>query len=831
MSQKFPTVYLISFLNRLILAIVALFFILVLAFPIGFYGMAMYLEPSLPKVEELKTMPLEMPLQIYTADNLLIGQYGSRYSLPIKYEQLPKQVEQAFLSAEDSSFFQHSGISVKGLGRAITQMLTKSDDQTGGSTITQQVAKNYFLSPEQTFERKLTEMYLARRIENQMTKDEIMTLYVNKIYLGQGAYGIKAAAKRYFSKSLENLTLAETALLAGLPKAPSEFNPVINPKRATERRDWILSRMLNEGYITQDAYDDAIDEPITLKMYHDEIDLDLPYISEMARTALVEKYGEAVMTSGWRVQLTVDSQTQIQAEKAVRNGLQAYTRQYGISGSGIEAQSGNLGDFAVYDDMEPAKVLKINKHTMRVALKSGDQFEIAKSSGVEVGNIIRVVPTNQDKTRWVMKKAPQIQGALLSINPKNGSIIAAVGGYSFYQNKFNRATQGYRQPGSIIKPLVYASAMEYRKMSPESAISNKPHTRSWPKNAGSSGYSGFSTLRQALAVSYNTAAVNVLKKAGIDQTRALMNNMGLEKSHTPSDLALALGAGEATPLQMATAFSTFINGGHRISPYIVERVYDFNSRLIYQSSPNQSCAICFNSTVEKTNQKLAKAFEKAQSEKIQNTDTKNTRKKNTNINQDNQASPNPPTLPKNYDAAASYDRLNPKSATQYLVAKQAPRILSPRVAYDMAGMLKTVVQAGTGKRALSLGRSDIGGKTGTTNKAKDVWFAGVNPNITTVVWVGFDTPRSLGSREYGGTRALPIWNDFMRYALKDLPVEWVSADNQSKSEQQTQKVVNITDDMPIDDDTPTDIDLNNTNLLDIIPEGGGDDVIPEGGGD
>lgn len=831
MSQKFNTVYLISILSRIFLSILAFFLILILAFPIGFYGMAMYVHPSLPKINDIKYMPLEMPLQIYTADNLLIGQYGNRYSIPITYDELPKRVEQAFLAAEDDTFFQHSGISVKGLGRAITQILTKSDDQTGGSTITQQVAKNYFLTSEQTFQRKLTEMYLARRIENQMTKDEIMTLYVNKIYLGQGAYGIKAAAKRYYSKSLENLTLAQTAMLAGLPKAPSEFNPVINPARATQRRNWILARMLDNGYISRTEYQEAIEEPISLHMYNDNIDLDLPYVSEMVRTSLVEKYGAQVMTSGWRVQITIDSLTQLKAEEAIRNGLQQYTKDYGISGNGIEAKSGRLSHFNTYDDMEPAQVLDVGARTMRIRLKSGDEYNIGRVADVEKGNIIRVIATNQEKTRWQMKKAPQIQGALLSINPKNGALIAVVGGYSFYQNKFNRAIQGYRQPGSIAKPLVYAAAMEYKDMTPDSPISNKPHTHSWPKNAGSSGYSGFSTLRSALAVSYNTSAVNVLKRAGLEETRALMNSMGLEKAHLPNSLALALGAGEATPLQMATAFSTFINGGHRIQPYIIERIYDFHNNSIYQANPSQSCAVCFNSNLEKTNQALSKQFASQQEANNANKDSiiANDSSHNDDSNpvsqpnnrQHNQSKSKTP-MPK-YDAAANFDRLKPKQAHQYLASKQAPRILSPRVAYDMADMLRTVVRAGTAKKALALGRSDIGGKTGTTNQAKDVWFAGVNPNITTVVWVGFDTPRSLGPREYGGTRALPIWNKFMAHALKDLPVEWVSADNKSQSEKQQQQILDITND-GLDEE----ISMNDDHLEDIHDLG---DVIPEGGGD
>lgn len=314
----------LSIIFRFLVAIIAFILILVLAFPIGFYGMAMYLQPNLPDVKNINTSKFEMPLQIYTADNKLIGQYGNRFSMPVTYEQMPKQLINAFLSAEDSSFFEHSGISVKGIGRAITEVITNDDTQTGGSTITMQVAKNYFLSTERTLNRKLTELFIARKIENEMTKDEILTLYVNKIYLGEGSYGVAAAARVYFSKTLDKLTIAEMAMIAGLPKAPSAYNPVANPQRALTRRNWIIGRMLQDGHISQAEHDEAINAPIGLHLYREKLDLNMPYLAEMARSSLVEKYGKQVMDSGWRIQLTVNSNEQIAAEDALISGLKSY---------------------------------------------------------------------------------------------------------------------------------------------------------------------------------------------------------------------------------------------------------------------------------------------------------------------------------------------------------------------------------------------------------------------------------------------------------------------------------------------------------------------------
>lgn len=811
MSLKNTTVRPILWFLRLIAAIVAFFLILFLAFPIGFYGMAMYIEPKLPKMSELKAMPLEMPLQIYTADQKLIGQYGNTFSMPISYEQLPKKLEQAFLAAEDDSFFEHSGISVKGLGRAITQMVSDSDQQTGGSTITQQVAKNYFLSPEQTFERKLTEMYLARKIEQELSKNEILTLYVNKIYLGQGAYGIKAGARRYYNKELHQLTIAEMAMLAGLPKAPSEFNPVVNPERALTRRNWILKRMFEQGHIKEHEYQEAIASEIGLNMYHrPSYDLVMPDLAEVARTALVKQYGDKVMNSGWKVELTVDSLHQLNAEQAVAT-LPSVRGDRQLNSPTLEAKSGSLKQFPIVPDVltgyntYPAQITSIDEKAGRIGaiLPDGREIKInhpvttvylntkrTKTKRVkwqvETGNIIRVIPTGAGEKAWTVLY-PHIQGALASLNPQNGAVIALVSGINTKHTNFNRAVQGYRQPGSTIKPLVYSGLMEYKKrgggkieITPYSAISGAPDKRGWPKG----GAGGPASLLESMARSRNTSAVNALKELGLNTGINLMVNMGLDKSRMSPSFALALGAGEATPLQMATAYATFINGGHRIQPYMIERIYNFDNDIIYQANPVQACATCFNSKLEKTNKKLLEDFEKAQKEANEIAKKLAEEKLAKEKLTQEQAKDPKHTLAQTEETAEAVAedeptedtqinqifRLKPKAAPQYSTATQAPSLLSKKVANYTVQMLKASMSV-TGKNAIIGGRSDIGGKTGTTNKARDVWFAGVHPTNVAVVWVGFDTPKEMGDSTFGGTLAAPVWRKYMASYLSGKPLE------------------------------------------------------------
>lgn len=831
MNQKNPTYRLIHFLVGLVIACLALAVVLALAVPIGFYGMAMYLSPTLPSTQEIKTASLEMPLQIYSRDDKLIGQYGNRLSLPVTYEEIPTDLTHAFLAAEDASFFQHSGISIKGLGRAVTEVVTDDEGQTGGSTITMQVAKNYFLSSERTLNRKLTELFLARKIEDELSKNDILTLYVNKIYLGEGAYGIRAAAKKYYSKSLENLTIAEAAMLAGLPKAPSKYNPVANPERALTRRNWIIGRMHELGYITQTQYNEAIHSPIGLNLYQEKLDVNMPYLAEMTRYALVNRYGEQVVNGGWRVRLTVDSEAQVAAEAAILKGLIAYDHRHGYRGA--EANDEPLENFRRYGNMIPAKVTKVNSRSFEALLPSdetvtvnwsgmswakkyisADRFSNLPSNASQIvknNDIIRLIPT--DNNGWQLAQIPDIQGSLVSLNPETGAVNALVGGFDFNHSKFNRALQGWRQPGSTIKPLVYTAALE-NGYHPDSIVSDRPiQVGDWkPKNSDGR-FLGDITLRRGLYLSRNLVSIRLLQAIGISNARDLLDQFGLDKEKLPTTLSLALGTGQATPLQMATAYSTFANGGHRIQPYFIEQIYNYDNKLLFQANPQQACALCFNDQLSTLNENLIEEH-KASSETPKdesltsdaNTDTTTEALENSSADADKVDINNVSTaIASNlsvYDASPAADRLK-APVVQYVPATQAPRILQPRVAYEMADILRDVVQRGTARRARALGRDDIGGKTGTTNEAKDAWFAGFHPTNATIVWMGFDQPSTMGRREYGGVAALPVWIDFMRAQLKDTPYGWVSVDNKSKSTKQKLRVIEMTDDgiVTTEDDT------------------------------
>ncbi len=816
MTKKNVTAKLIHFLVGLFIACLALVVILALAVPVGFYGMAMYLSPTLPSTQEIKKASLEMPLQIYSSDDKLIGQYGNRLSLPITFDEIPKDLTRAFLAAEDSSFFQHSGISIKGLGRAVTEVVTDDDTQTGGSTITMQVAKNYFLSSERTLNRKLTELFLARKIEDELSKNDILTLYVNKIYLGEGAYGIRAAAKKYYSKSLDNLTIAEMAMLAGLPKAPSKYNPVANPSRALTRRNWIVGRMHELGYIDESQRDEAINSPIGLNLYQEKLDVNMPYLAEMARYSLVNRYGEQVVNGGWRVRLTVHSEAQIAAESAVLKGLIDYDHRHGWRGA--EANDEPLENFTRYGNMYPAKVTKVNSRSFDALMPSGenvtvnwsgmswarkyfsaDRFGNLPSNATQIvsdNDIVRLTPTTNGN--WQLAQVPDVQGSLVSLNPDSGALEALVGGFDFNHSKFNRALQGWRQPGSTIKPLVYTAALE-KGYSPDSIVSDRPiQVGEWqPKNSDGR-FLGDITLRRGLYLSRNLVSIRLLQAVGISDALTLLDQFGLDKEKLPTTLSLALGAGQATPLQMATAYATFANGGHRIQPYFIEQIYNYNNKLLFQANPQQACASCFNEQLEDRNEELVKDYDdltKDQADGIIDTDTDTDTDTNDSANRDDNTLIDLDI----YNASPAADRLK-APVIQYVTATQAPRILKPKVAYDMASILRDVVQRGTAVRARALNRDDIGGKTGTTNEAKDAWFAGFHPTNATVVWIGFDQPSTLGRREYGGVAALPVWMDFMRAKLKDTPRQWVSVDNKSKSKKQKQRTIEMTDDIVPDEE-------------------------------
>lgn len=744
--------------------------IILVSIPMGFYGMYLYIAPSLPKMTTLKKAPLLKPLQVYSADNMLISEYGGKLSVPVDYQQIPKPFISAFLAAEDSSFFEHSGISFKGLGRAVSETITGSSVQTGGSTITMQVAKNYYLSPERTLKRKLTEIFLARKIEQNLSKEEILTLYVNKIFLGKNAYGIAAAAKIYYNKSLDELSIAQMAMISGLPKAPSKYNPVVNPTRALERRNWILGRMLQLGYINQSQYQKAIAEPVNLDMPDRGISNKFPYVGEMVRSELVEKFGQQAIDSGYKVYTTVDSKRQAYAEQSVQEGLEAYDRRHGWRGA--EAHDKPLNEFGAYANTYPAKVVKVNNTSFEAVMQDGSTVTVpwsgmswarpyrnANSVGgapsrasqiVKVKDIIRLRP-NDNKTSWALIQVPKVQGQLIAINPNNGAIEAIVGGYNFYQSKFNRALQGWRQPGSTIKPFVYALALE-RGMTPYSMVNDSPITiGKWSPRNSDGRYLGVIPLRRALYLSRNTVSVRLLQTVGIERTRQLFMDFGLQENQIPRNFTIALGTPQVLPIQMATGYATFANGGYRIQPHFIDRIEDAYGKVIYQSNPDYACIACINQKEEDP-----------ESAEAVTPDDEVFEVTNTTLTTEKELAP------------IKVD----ESKSQY---RQAQRILKSSSAYDMANILRDVIQHGTGRAALKIGRGDIGGKTGTTNDAKDAWFAGFNGKLVTITWVGFDQPTTLGRREYGGVAALPIWTNFMGQALKGTPAAWVHFDRNAKA--------------------------------------------------
>jgi len=754
--------------------------------------MYLYIAPSLPKMTTLKKAPLLKPLQVYSADNELIAEYGGKLSVPVEYKQIPKPFISAFLAAEDSSFFEHSGVSFKGLGRAVSETITGSNVQTGGSTITMQVAKNYYLSPERTLKRKLTEIFLARKIEQNLSKEEILTLYVNKIFLGKNAYGIAAAAKIYYNKSLDQLSIAQMAMISGLPKAPSKYNPVVNPTRALERRNWILGRMLQLGSINQSQYQKAIAEPINLDMPDRGINNKFPYVGEMVRSELVEKFGEHAIDSGYKVYTTVNSQRQAYAEQAVQEGLEAYDRRHGWRGA--EAHDKPLTEFNAYANTYPAKVIQVNGNSFEALMQDGSTVTVpwsgmswaapyrnANSVGpapskaaqiVKVKDIIRLRP-NDNKTSWALVQVPKAQGQLIAINPNNGAIEAIVGGYNFYQSKFNRALQGWRQPGSTIKPFVYALALE-RGMTPYSMVNDSPITiGKWsPKNSDGR-YLGMIPLRRALYLSRNTVSVRLLQTVGIERTRQLFMDFGLHENQIPRNYTIALGTPQVLPIQMATGYATFANGGYRIQPHFIDRIEDAYGKVIYQSNPEYACISCINQTD-------AEQLESAEA-----------------VTPDDEVieMTNPTLAVEKELTQLQLDELK----SQY---RQAQRILKSSSAYDMANILRDVIQHGTGRAALKIGRDDIGGKTGTTNDAKDAWFAGFNGKLVTVAWVGFDQPTTLGRREYGGVAALPIWTNFMGNALKGTPAAWVHFDKNAKAPSNRNQPVTVAEQTEGDRSSP-----------------------------
>ncbi len=636
--------------------------------------------------------------------------------------------------------------------RAATQLLKSGQIQTGGSTITMQVAKNYFLTSERSFSRKINEILLALQIERELSKNEILELYVNKIYLGNRAYGIEAAAQVYYGKPISELSVAQLAMIAGLPKAPSAFNPLVNPARSKERRDWILGRMYRLGSLDESSYRQALAEPETARYHGATPELDASYIAEMARAEMVGRFGSAAYTDGFRVYTTVSSERQIAANNALNSGLIEYDQRHGYRGP--EANLANaprdtwLQELAKYrslSGLQPAAVTQVETSGILVITRDGQEHTVSwdsmkwarpylgiNSMGprpqrpadvVKVGDVVRI--------RWqdeaaVFSQVPQAQAALVSLDPEDGSIEALAGGFSFGQSNYNRAIQAKRQPGSSFKPFIYSAALD-AGYTAASLVNDSPIVfveqgmdRIWrPKNDNNT-FLGPIRMREALYKSRNLVSIRLLQTMGVDYTINYITRFGFNAQDLPRNLSLALGTATLTPMEIATGWTTFANGGYKIEPYLIQRIEDREGNLLFEANPARV----------------------------------------------------PPRETQTADVEVHPVQSNPDIADgeQTPAAPHfAEQVLDERTAYIMTSMLQDVIKRGTGRRALALGRDDIAGKTGTTNDSIDSWFSGYNADLVTTVWAGFDQPQSLGRNEYGGTVALPIWMSYMGAVLKDMP--------------------------------------------------------------
>ena len=728
----------------------------------------LYLSPKLPSVETLKTVKFQTPLRVYSQDLKLIGEFGEKRRNPIEFEAIPLKFVQAVLAAEDDGFYQHIGVDFSGLLRAGIELLRTGHIQSGGSTITMQLARNFFLTREQTFIRKFNEILLALRIEDEITKNEIFTLYANKIYLGNRAYGIEAAALTYYGKSISDLNLAQLAMIAGLPKAPSTFNPIINPQRALSRRNWILGRMLKLGYIGEEDYQQALESSLTAQYHGPQIDYNAPYAAEEARAKALAILGADVYTAGYSIITTIDSALQKLADSALQNGLMAYDWRHGYRGPEAHVESQEewqavLANTPVVGGLQPAIVTSVSQDGLLVLTKSqaielipahhpslknlrqyvseDHRKAVAKalSDIFTPGDLIRLALADGGKPS--LSQLPEAQAALVAIDPGTGAILAMRGGFDFYQSHFNRVEQAQRQPGSNFKPFIYAAALE-NGMTAATVINDAPVVfdgdtveRAWrPQNSGGE-FHGPTRLREALYRSRNLVSIRVLRQIGIDTALGTLDKFGFDKKSLPKDLSLALGTYAVSPLQIAAGYATFANGGYKIEPYLVERIEDLDGKTVYQTSSPLVCAACV-STVASIDTPPGPATGMDGIE----------------------TAPSDTPRPANLDAAGATEPASPRP--------QARRILEPQIAYIMDSMLKDVVLRGTGAKARVLKRSDIAGKTGTTNGPRDAWFSGYNPDLVTTVWLGFDDNKLLGRNEFGGSAALPIWIDFMGQALK-----------------------------------------------------------------
>lgn len=676
-------------------------------------GGALYLNASLPNVDELTEAKLQIPLSVYTKDGKLISQFGEYRRSPVKLSEVPQGLIDAVLATEDHRFYQHTGVDLISLVRAAHHMLVVGGRGQGGSTITMQVARNFYLSPEKTFIRKFNEILLALKIEREFTKDQILELYLNKIYLGSRAYGVVAAAQVYYGKTLDQLTLPEMAMIAGLPQAPSRLNPINNPTGAKVRRKHVLDRMYEYGYIDKAAYEAAVDAPLTESYHGPRVEVDAPYVAEMVRQLLYSQLGDKIYVDGLKAYTTIDAREQLAANIALENGLLTYDRRHGYRGPiDLKGNLTTLKEATTQGPLLPALITQINADSA-TAILADEQTITLQWSGLSwarkdlgqgkvgaypknVSDILKkdalvyVLKNSTDNT-YRLAQIPQVQGALVAMNPKDGAITALIGGFDFYTNHFNAATQAKRQPGSSFKPFIYSAALEHGFTATSIindapiVIADTPQSLWRPQNDNERFY-GPTSLRMGLVRSRNLVSIRLLDDMGIDTAIEYAARFGFDPKTMPRGLSLALGTLDTTPLEMATAFSVFANGGYKVTPYVFDYLADENDVILMRN-----------------------------------------------------------------------EMLPP------------PQIITAENAYIMTDILKDVIKRGTGRGALKLEREDLAGKTGSTNEHRDAWFVGFNADLVASVWFGFDRNRTLGKGEYAAQTALPVWIDFMREALHDKP--------------------------------------------------------------
>lgn len=667
-----------------------------------------YLDSQLPDVEVLEDIQLQTPLKIFSNDGLLMAEFGQKRRSPVPLEDIPHDLINAILATEDRRFFEHGGVDYRGLVRAAAFLVTRGHKGQGGSTITMQVARNFFLTRQKTFARKINEILLAKKIEKELSKNRILELYLNKIYFGKNAYGVGAAAEVYYGTTPDKLNLAQMAMIAGLPQAPTAINPINNPNGAMNRRSHVLSRMLHYGFISEERYQQANSAPLSAKFHARPIDLKAPYVAEMVRKSLVNQFGERVYTEGLEVYTTIDSKAQIAATKALQSGLKAYDRRHGFRGAVghiFDGDLSKLNEYPKYFGLQPVMVDRISDDGIGVTDIEGNMLNVSSDKlwfkpsrhNLKIGDVLYFEGNE-------ISQVPEINGAFVAVSPVDGAIIALEGGGDFNQSAFNRATQAKRQAGSAFKPFIYASALA-NGMTPATIINDAPVVFNDPSLEGAwrpqnhtKEFGGPTRLREGLIRSRNLVSIRLLQQIGINKTVNYLTKFGFNEQRIPGGLSLALGTAEVSPLEMSVAIAHFANGGFQISPYIIKRIVDSDGSLLFEANPPKA-------------------------DTFGNLDTE----------------------------------LN----------ERAQRVLEPDVAFIMNNMLQDVIQSGTGRRARTLGRNDLAGKTGSTNDNMDAWFTGYNQHVAASVWIGFDSARTI--KEYGAKAALPIWIDFMRPYLKDKP--------------------------------------------------------------